>query len=517
MDISCTPEAAKIFDHGLALLHNFWYGRALDAFRQAAKADPDCAMALWGAAMTFNHPFWDAPKASDVQAALDDIVKAKGSKTVSERERLLIDAAYELYRDADSREKGARDGAYRSAMAAAYARYPDDETKLFYALSIMGAIKEGAKGFDQQAEAARLLEDVFRTNPQHPGALHYLVHVYDDPAHAENGLDAARRYAKTAAAVPHALHMPSHIFTRLGLWEDSVATNERAWKTSQADVARAGEKSALRDFHSLNYLQYAYLQLGEFRKARAALETIAAEYDGLADRKTAQDTPELQSRHVRGRTIYALPDRIAYGYFDMLTRLVFESRDWKAAAAVPLVAPSRDFRAAKLHLDAISAAMRGDATASALAAKQLSDLAVEPGQHPFVQQIVSMQAREAEAFSAFAAGRNDEAIAKMKDAVAIEDSIDSLSQPPYPSIPANELLGDLLMEMKKPDEARRHYLETLKRTPGRPMAIFGAAKASAHLQDRDEAVKRFREFLALWRRADPDRPELAAAKAYLAK
>ena len=174
--------------------------------------------------------------------------------------------------------------------------------------------------------------------------LHYLIHVYDDPAHAEKGLEAARKYAKAAAAVPHALHMPSHIFTRLGYWDESAATNERAWQTSESDVTRAGESSCLRDFHSLNYLEYAYLQLGRYRDARRTLDVIAAQYDALTDKKTAADTPELQSRHVRGGTIYVVPDRVVYGYFDMLTRYAVKTGDWDTAAKISAACSFARFR-----------------------------------------------------------------------------------------------------------------------------------------------------------------------------
>src|SRR5258708_1245843 len=210
-----------------------------------------------------------------------------------------------------------------------------------------------------------------------------MIHVYDDPEHAVDGLKAARAYAKAAAAVPHAQHMPSHIFTRLGYWEESAAANENAWRTSEDDVKRAGESGEYRDFHSLNYLQYAYLQLGRYRDAKRLTEIIKAQYDELPNKKTAPDTPELQSRHVRGRTIYALPDRVAYGYFDMLTRYIVEANDWEALAKVPLVAPSRDFLAMKLQLEAMAAARRGDAVGAKAAADRIVALSNEPGQHPF--------------------------------------------------------------------------------------------------------------------------------------
>src|SRR5690242_2646815 len=342
MDISCAPAVAAKFDRALALLHNFWYLRALEVFQQVSKNDPECAMAYWGAAMTYNHPFWDAPSAADESAAWALVQKGMAVQKALPRERLYLNAVAALFKNAGAEPKAARDNDYRDAMARAYARFPDDETKLFYGLAILGTIQEGTKGFDRQTQAAKLFEEVYAHTPDHPGALHYLVHVYDDPVHAEQALKAARAYAKAAAAVPHALHMPSHIFTRLGNWDESVATNERAWEISESDVKLAGESGALRDFHSLNYLEYAYLQLGRYRDARKTLDIVTSQYDTLPDKKTADDTPELQSRHVRGRTIYAIPDRVVYGYFDMLTRYVVETGDWEAAAKIPLVVPSRD-------------------------------------------------------------------------------------------------------------------------------------------------------------------------------
>jgi tetratricopeptide (TPR) repeat protein len=517
MDTSCAPAVAAKFDRALALLHNFWYLRALEVFQQVSKDDPECAMAYWGAAMTYNHPFWDTPSAADQSAAWALVQKGMAAKNASPREKLYLNAVAALFKNAGAGPKTARDAGYRNAMARAYARFPDDETRLFYGLAILGTIQEGTKGFDRQTQAAKLFEEAFAHTPNHPGVLHYLIHAYDDPVHAEQGLQAAREYGKAAAAVPHALHMPSHIFTRLGYWDESAATNERAWEISESDVKRAGESGALRDFHSLNYLEYAYLQLGRYRDARKTLDIIAAQYGALPDKKTADDTPELQSRHVRGRTIYAIPDRVVYGYFDMLTRYVVETGDWDAASKIPVVVPSRDFVAVKWQLETMAAATRNDAASARVAAEKLTQIAQESGQHPFVLQIILMQAKEAQAFAAKASGNPEEAVAKMKEAVAIEDSIDSLSQPPYPIIPAHELLGTLLLDLNRFAEAREQFQQTLKRTPGRPKAIYGIARASEASGDTATATQRYQQFLAIWKKSDPDRPELAIAQEFLAR
>ena len=515
MDISCVPGVRADFDRALALLHNVWYARALEAFTAVAQRDPDCAMAYWGAAMTFNHPFWDPPTRADESAAWALVQRGMRATRTSPRETMYLAAVAALYKESGAGPKSMRDQAYMDAMAAAHSAYPDDETNLFYGLALLGTVMEGSRGFERQGLAATLFEEVYAKKPHHPGALRYLIHVYDDPAHAVRALKAARAYAATAAAVPHAQHMPSHIFTRLGFWAESAATNENAWRTSEADVKRAGESGAYRDFHSLNYLQYAYLQLGRFRDARRVTAIVEAQYGALSDKTTAPDTPDLQARHVRGRTIYALPDRVAYGYFDMLARLIVESGEWNGVASVPLVAPSRDFRAMKLHLDAMAAAKRGDPTAAKAAADEVERLAGEPGQHPLAQAIISLQAKQAQAVAAHAAADEPRVIAMMTEAVAIEDRLEALSQPPYPIIPAHELYGTLLMEMKRPAEAATHFAETLRRTPGRPMAVYGLARAAQALGDRSTARARYTEFLELWKQADLDRPELAIARRFV--
>jgi tetratricopeptide (TPR) repeat protein len=515
MQTSCAPAVTIDFDRALALLHNFWYARALERFNRVARIDPECAMAYWGAAMTYNHPFWDPPSQSDEAAAWALVQKGMMARKASPREKLYLAAVASLYRDAGAGAKPARDENYRDAMAAAYAGYRDDETKLFYGLSILGAVPEGSKGFAQQGKAAKLFEEVYSRQPNHPGVLHYLIHAYDDPEHAQLGLKAARAYAKSAAAVPHALHMPSHIFTRLGYWEESAATNLRAWNVSEDDIKRAHESGAYRDFHNLNYLEYAYIQLGRYSDAQRTVDIIKAQYEALPDKTTAPDSPELESRHVRGRTIYAVPDRVVYGYFDMLTRLLVESGRWNEAAAIPLLVPSRDFAAVKLQWEAKAAAIRKDPRSAASAAAKLVALSQEPGQHPFAKLIVSLQATEAEAFAAEAAGESDHAVAKLKEAGAIEDLIDDLSQPPYPVIPANELCGNLLLVLNRPAEATVYFRKALSRTPNRPKLIFGLARAAQLQGDGETARKRYEEFLALWRSADPERPELAQAREFL--
>jgi tetratricopeptide (TPR) repeat protein len=514
METSCAASQAS-FDRALAVLHNFWYARALTQFEEIQKADPECAMAYWGAAMTYNHPFWDYPSREDEAAAWAFVQKGLRARSQNDRERMYLEAVAALYKDGGAGTKQSRDDGYRQQMAATHAKYPDDETTLFYGLSILGTIKEGAKGFEMQGRAVALFESVYAHDQQHPGALHYLIHAYDDPVHAEMGLTVARAYAKAAAAVPHAYHMPSHIFTRLGYWDEAATTNENAWRISNDDVKAAGEPGELRDFHALNYLSYNYLQLGRYKDAKKTVDLFAAQYRAIANRTIAPGSQDLQARHVRGRTIFALPDRVLYGYFDTLARFIVESESWSDVAHLPLVAPSSDFVVMKLHLETMAAARRKDAVTAKTKAAEMMERARVPGQHPFVQQILTIQAREAAASAAVAAGDAAGAVTEMDAAVAIEDSIDSLSQPPYPIVPAHELYGSMLMDMGRPAEARRHFEETLRRTPGRPKAIAGLARAAEAMGDTVTARAQYTRLVEMWKTADRDRPELLAARRFL--
>jgi hypothetical protein len=515
MNTSCSPGVSRNFDIAVALLHNFWYPRALSMFDQVIKADPECAMAYWGAAMTYNHPFWDAPTGGDEQSAWALVQKGMRAKEKTPREAMYIDAVAALYRNGGAGKKSARDNAYMNAMAAVYARYPDDETRLFYALSILGTIQEGSRWSAQQELAARLIQQAYTDDPQNPGALHYMIHVYDDPVHAPLGLKAARAYAQVAPAVPHALHMPSHIFTRLGYWEESAASNERAWTVSESDTRKAGENGAYRDFHSLNYLQYAYLQLGRYKDAKRLTGIFAAQYEALPNKITHPDTSDLEVRHLRGRTIYDLPDRIVYGYFDTLARYIMESGQWQLASALPSQPVPRDFAAMRLQIDAMAAAKRKDVSGAVAAADKILVLSNQRGQQPLVQKILDLQAKEAQAAAAEATGDQEKTIALMDDAVAIEDSIYALSQPPYPAIPAHELYGDMLMEINLPAAAEKQFALALQRTPRRPMAIYGLAQCAQAQGDRQGAAKQYGKFLRVWKNADQGLPAISVARRFL--
>ena len=276
--------------------------------------------------------------------------------------------------------------------------------------------------------------------------------------YAAQGLQAARAYAEAAPAVPHALHMPSHIFTRLGYWDDSATTNEKAWRASESDVKATHESGADRDLHSLNYLQYAYIQLGRYENARQLTDIFSAQYKDLLNKTTHPDTPDREVHHLRGRTIYALPDRVVYGYFDTLARYIIETGDWQRTAELPPAPVSRDLAAMRLLIEAMSATRQKDAAAARAAADWIEVSSKEAGQRPLAQEVLTIQAKEAEAEAALASGDRNKAIANMNDAVRIEDSIYALSQPPCPPIPVHELYGTVLLEMNRPAQAYEQLL-----------------------------------------------------------
>jgi tetratricopeptide (TPR) repeat protein len=376
-------------------------------------------------------------------------------------------------------------------------------------------VQEGSRWSAQQELAAGLIEQAYAHDPQNPGALHYMIHVYDDPVHAPLGLKAARACAQVAPAVPHALHMPSHIFTRLGYWAESAASNERAWSVSESDTRKAGESGAYRDFHSLNYLQYAYLQLGRYKDAKRLTGIFAAQYEALPNKITHPDTSDLEVRHLRGRTIYDLPDCIVYGYFDTLARYIRETGEWRLASALPSQPVSRDFVAMRLQIDAMAAAKRKDVSGAVAAADKIVALSNQPGQELLVQKILNIQAKEAQAAAAEATGDQEKTIALMDDAVAIEDSIYALSQPPYRGIPAHELYGDMLMEINLPAAAEKQFALALQRTPGRSMALYGLAQSAQAQGDKQRAAKQYAKFLRVWKNADQDLPAISVAKSFL--
>ena len=499
MDISCGADANARFDRGLALLHNFWYERALTEFDAVIAAHPDCAIAYWGAAMTYNHPLWAPPTGTDVRAALGYLQRAKRASTRSDREAKYVAAVETLFGDGDPAKKDARDVAYRDAMRAIGAAYPDDETMLFTSLAVQSV--RGLKD-DARLEAAALAEGVHARSPQHPGALHYLIHAYDTDALASRGLPAARAYAASAPAVPHALHMPSHIFLRLGLWDEARDSNLASWKASEDAVRSAHEPQSARQFHNLQFGQYATLQLGRYAEAKQQAEIVLDQYDenlrtlakgGLS----ADDAADLRD--------------LDFEAVGMAGAYMLSSGDYALVSRLPSAPNSPAVDVLAQHLRALAAVALNDAPAMAASETAARALLNDPPKNGMASLIAPVVANET--LAAIAHARHDDVAAfkAMDAAVAAEDAQPRHLQPTFPPIPAHELYGRLLMEAGKYEAAAIHYRAALKLFPNRALATLGAARAARDAGDRAAAARYAAAFAAMWSRADAGRPEVAEA------
>src|SRR5689334_19550999 len=305
---SGSPAAQAHFLRGLAALHSFWYEEALEAFRESTKVDPDFMMGYWGEAMTYNHPLWSE---QDLDAARQVIAKLKDTPKLTDRERAYINAVKSLYGEGDKRT---RDLAYSAAMEKVYRAYPEDlDAAAFYSLSLLGLMRPGDKGYRLQAQAGAIALAVYEKNPNHPGAAHYIIHAFDDPDHAILALPAARRYADIAPEAHHARHMPSHIFLQLGMWPEAAASNESAWESSDSWMKRKNLPLSVRDYHSLHWLLYAYLQQGRYNKAEGLLK--------LMKQVMADSTYDNKLR----------PDYYENNYANMAAAFVVETERWDLA------------------------------------------------------------------------------------------------------------------------------------------------------------------------------------------
>ncbi len=490
MPISCSSVQQE-FDRGLALLHSFWYDRALAVFDDVIAADPKCQIAYWGAAMTYNHPLWAPPTADDITKAEGYIKRGNGAGERNDREAALFHAVMTLFGDGNPRTKDTRDTAYMSEMEQNYTKYPDDETALFYALSI-----EGSPGFRNDTEkiehAGSLTQMVHTHQPKHPGALHYTIHAFDEPENEARALDAARAYAASAPAIPHALHMPSHTFLALGLWSESNATNLRAWKASSDSVKEAGQQPYQRDFHTLSFWEYGELQVGHYAKAKEIKEIALAEYrDVLSGYQTlgsekADDT-------------YDAPE-IA------LTIAMYseETGDYSDADIVTSDGLDGIWLAAEMQLHVLAALSRHDITTARRDELKVDDLVASfkaPDYSPNAIRYGAVAQEETDALYDIAAGDKKAGIDVLKRAADDESHLRAVYQPVMLP-PANELLAQQLMADGQYAEAAQYFRAALKVTPNRPMAVLGLAKASEHLHDKATATAMMAKFSKMWSSAD---------------
>jgi len=492
---SGSAEAQKRFLRGALLLHSFEFDDAAEEFREARKIEPGFAMACWGEAMTFNHPLWMEQDAESARKALDRLApssEARLAKAPTEREKMYLSAVETLYGKGDKAEN---DRAYAEAMRRVHEKFPEDENAAaFYALALLGAT-EGKRDFPTYMKAAAIAEEVFAKNPLHPGAVHYLIHSYDDPIHAPLGMRAARVYAKIAPAAGHALHMPSHIFFASGMWEEAAASNEAAWKASLDRAARKSLGPDDHNYHALFWLEYAYLQMGRYGDARKTL--------------AAMEEDAKRSGSGRARSHRAMM-RAAY---------VAETRRFDADVVHAL--SEDDERGVALFAEGFAALAKGNREP---AEKALAAIGKEPaGSHHGASSTYAMgrasgagtdsvMTKELEALLASSKGDKERALALAREAAAAEDAMTFEVGPPVVVKPPHELLGEMLLKLGDAAEARVEFERSLARTPERAMSLLGLARAAAKSGDRAAAEDAYKRLAVVWRRADADLPELAEAR-----
>lgn len=469
---SGAPSAQEAFIRGTLLLHSFMYQDAARAYREAQALDPDFAMAYWGEALTYTHPVWyqqDLPAARAVLARLAPTPAARLAKAQTDREKAYLRAVEILYGEGP---KLRRDTLYAEAMRKVHEAFPDDpEAAAFYALSLLGLSNQG-RHVPTYMRAAAILEELFQTRPDHPGVVHYLIHAYDDPIHAPLGLRAARIYGGLAGAASHALHMPSHIFLALGMWDDVAASNEAAW-------------GADRSYHALYWLQYAYLQQGRYRDARRLLDTIV------------QDATRLGRSGNRGHYLSLMRAAFLTNTQQWSSDAVKIAVDLEGLAAAPM--------AADLFASGLSMLRTGD---RAGAARALSDMrtrrAANADTYPPSVQAAVIQEQELEALIRLEQGDQPAALRLLEAAAANEDTVAFEFGPPDVVKPSAEILGEVLLQLERYPEAQKAFQRALARHPGRGAALLGLARAAAHTGDRKAAEAAQAQLRANWTRADPE-------------
>lgn len=495
-ETSCDARVGGEFNRGVALLHSFWFGASAAAFTRVAEQDPACAMAWWGVAMSkWGNPFGGVRPVTALKEGHAAIEKAVAIGGKTDRERAYIAAAAELYKDFATVAHRTRTVNYERAMQAAHERFPQDkELAAFYALAVNQTALPTDKTYAQQLKAAGILEPLFKDRPDHPGVAHYLIHAYDHPPLAERALPAARRYATIAPDAPHALHMPSHTFTRVGHWEDSIATNR-----ASAEAARKA-KSAAEVLHALDYQVYAYLQTAQDGAARGVMTELRTIEQGL--------NLGEQYGQVGLFALAAIPARIA-----------LERGAWTEAAA--LTPRKTEFP----HIDAIThfaravgAARAGNPSAAAADVGKLAELhAALAGKDDYWAQQVEIQHLSAQGWVALAEGRREEAVELLRKAAAVEDSTDKSAISPGPLAPSRELLGELLLELNRPAEALAEFEAVIKKEPHRFRATYAAARAASLAGNQARARQFYSELVSICKAGDtPGRPELEEARRAIA-
>jgi hypothetical protein len=495
---TCKPDVGAAFNRAVALLHSFSFSAAKQAFTDVAAKDPSCAMAHWGVALTFwGNPFAGLKPANLVAEGQKAIERAQAAATASPRERAYIAAAAELFKSHDSVDQRTRVLAYERAMERVYTAYPQDrEAAAFYALAVNQTALPSDKTYARQLEAAAILEKLFQEQPEHPGLAHYIIHAYDHPPLAPRALEAARRYAKIAPSAPHALHMPSHTFTRVGYWQESIDTNIRSAEAATRE-GTVGEA-----LHAMDYQVYAYLQSGQDRAAKRVIDEQAPKALARLDLKAM------------GGAAPAVAGLYAVAAIE--ARYAIERGDWAGAAALtPRTTPAAFADAVTRFARALGLARTGQpdaAKAEVAALKALQDKLVAI-KDPYWPEQLRIQQQVASAWIVFAEGRKAEAVEALRAAADAEDATDKSAISPGPLVPARELLGEMLLAVGKPAEALKAFEATMKKEPNRFRATYFAAKAASAAGNRALARTYFGQLTTICQAGDtPGRPELEEAR-----
>jgi tetratricopeptide (TPR) repeat protein len=488
---SCDRKVQPAFDRAVAMLHSFWFQQGEKAFREILERDPSCAIANWGiAAILIGNTFGGNATAQDAQKAKEAIQRGRLTGAKTERERFYIEAIAEYYDRFNDRPHRERMKSLADAFEVVAKRFPkDDEAQIFYAIYLTATQSPTDKTFADTLKAAQILEPQFKKHPDHPGVAHYLIHSYDYPPIADKGLNAAKRYADIAPSAPHALHMPSHIFTRVGAWQASVATNQRSAEVSQAEKEPGG------GLHAMDYLVYAYLQLARDNDA------------GLVLQESRRITKVNPSNQGSAYALAAIPARIA-----------LERGMWKDAVQLEPRASKFPYVDAMTYFArALGAARNGDTETAERDVQELARIVngLKAAKNDYWATEVEVQRLGASAWSGYAKGNRDAALTLMRLAADTEDSSEKSAVTPGRVVPARELLGEMLLEMKRPAEALKEFEASEKHDPNRFRGLYGAAQAAAQSGDNAKAKRYFTRLIDLASKGDP-RPEIEQAKTYLA-
>lgn len=496
---SCGEKVTENINLGIKLLHSFEYDEAEKVFAKIIDQQPDCAMAYWGVAMSNFHPLWTPPTEAELQKGMKAIAIAQSFEEISKREQAYINAIAAFYTDSDKKDHHTRCLQFEKEMETLHSKYPNDkEAAVFYALALNAAADPADKSFAKQKMAGKILNDLYPEEQNHPGIVHYIIHTYDYPELAHLALPAARKYASVAPSSAHALHMPSHIFTRMGLWDECIGSNIASVTSAQCYAEAAGMKGHWdEEIHGLDYLVYGYLQKGENKLAKKQwdhLESIIS-------------------------TTTPVNFKVAYAYAAIPSRYLLENKQWNEAANLKYDEEKFSFnnfpwQKAIIHFTRVLGSVHtGKIDAARLELNELHKLhdTLMKQKDAYKANQVDIQIKSAEAWISYKEGNNEEALRLMHLAADMEDKTEKHPVTPGEVVPARQLLGDLLLQMNKNEEALQAYEADLKKHPNRFNGLYGAAIAAERVGNREKAKSYCKQLFSIVY-PDSDRPEIPKLK-----